>query len=342
MIYNNIVACHINLGNFDLARKNIELARKVGQSNLNIIEVTRTHLWDAEIQFRQENYQSAIKNALLAYQTAEENNQVDILADASRILSESYKSKGQYKQGFEYLELNQIWQDSLFNEDEMKIPLSKDFEYQLEKQKREQELQQEKNKLAYESEIKFQKLILSFFILAFLVIGMAAFAFYKNYNAKKKAEKELAKKNTMLQKYIESNIQLEQFAHIASHDLKSPLRTVGSFSSLLKRRAASKLNENEIEYLDMIENAAKLMWNLVDDLMAYSQVNSLQMNLKQHDINNLIQEVLSNLNFSIEEKNAEIVISNMPTQVKVDETKKPSRHVGMAFAPPLGLEPRTL
>ncbi len=321
-IYNNIVACHINLGNFELAEKNIQLALNISSAKgSNTIEGINSSLLAAEIYFRQKKYNNAIDRALLTLQKAKEKSQWDVMANASKLLSNSYKKKHQYKESLYYLELNESLKDTLFNEEEIKIPLAKDFEYQLEKQKQEQEIEQQKNKLAYEAEIKSQKRILFFFGVGFIILGAALIAFYKNFKERKRAEKELEKKNAILEKYIESNIQLEQFAHIASHDLKSPLRTVGSFSSLLKRRAASKLNKNEIEYLDMIGNAAKLMWNLVDDLMAYSQVNSLQMNLEKHDLNELLKDVQSNLNFSIEEKNADLQIQNMPKQIMVDETK---------------------
>ena len=321
-IYNNIVACHINLGNFDLAENNIQLALQISNANgTNTLEEINSSLLASEIQFRQKKYSKAINLAHLTLNKAKEKNQWDVMANASKILANAYKKKNQYKESLLYLELHESLKDSLYNEEEIKIPLAKDFEYQLEKQKREQEVEQEKNKLAYEAELKSQKNILFFFGLGFFILSAAVIAFYKNFKERKRAEKELEKKNAILEKYIESNIQLEQFAHIASHDLKSPLRTVGSFSSLLKRRAGSKLNESEMEYLDMIGNAAKLMWNLVDDLMAYSQVNSLQMNLEQHDVNTLLEDVQSNLNFSIEEKSAVLQINNMPKAIMIDETK---------------------
>lgn len=321
VIYNNIAACHINLENFELAKKNISIAEQAAAMNKNKAELMSTNLLAAEMYLRKKEYKKSIQLAQVAYDDAIKNKHLVILSDASRILYTNYKVLNQFKKSLSFLELNKTYRDSLFNESRMKIPMSKDFEYQLEKQKRAQIIQQEKNKLTWEAKLDFQRLILIYLIVGFLVLSLAAFVIYKNFKAKKIAEGELAKKNTMLEKYIESNIQLEQFAHIASHDLKSPLRTVGSFSSLLKRRAKDKLNENEMEYLDMISNAAKLMWNLVDDLMIYSQVNSLQMNLTSNDANHLLKEVLANLNFSIKEKNAKVKVANLPTKIMVDETK---------------------
>ncbi|MFK8005252.1 MAG: ATP-binding protein [Saprospiraceae bacterium] len=321
VIYNNIAACHINLGNFELAEQNNKMAQQFASMNKNKAEIMNANLLAAEMYLRKKEYKKSIQLARIAYDAALNNKHLVVLSEASGILYADYKATNRFEKSLEYLELNKIYRDSLFNESRMKIPLSKDFEYQLEKQKRTQIIQQEKDKLAWEAKLDFQRLISIFLIVGFLVLGLAVFVIYKNFKAKKIAESELAKKNNMLEKYIESNIQLEQFAHIASHDLKSPLRTVGSFSSLLKRRAKDKLNENELEYLDMISNAAKLMWNLVDDLMTYSQVNSLQMNLTSSDANHLMEEVLTNLDFSIKEKNAKINMANLPEKIMVDETK---------------------
>ena len=321
VIYNNITACHINLGNFKLAEQNNKMAEQSAAMNKNKVETMNANLLAAEMYHRKKDYKKSIQLAQIAYDAAIKNKHLVVLSDASKILYADYKAINKFETSLDYLELNKTYRDSLFNESRMKIPLSKDFEYQLEKQKRAQIIEQEKDKLAYKAELDFQRLILIFFIISFLILGIAAIVIYKNFKAKKMAEGELEKKNAMLEKYIESNIQLEQFAHIASHDLKSPLRTVGSFSSLLKRRAKDKLNENELEYLDMISNAAKLMWNLVDDLMTYSQVNSLQMNLTSNNANHLVEEVLANLDFSIKEKKAEIKAANLPAKMMMDETK---------------------
>lgn len=321
LIYNNITACHINLGNFDLAEQNNKLAMKVAMTNKNKIEIMHSNLLAAEMNLQKKDYKSSIQLAQTAYDEALKNKQLLVLSDAAKMLYTSYKAINQYETSLNFLELSKFYRDSLFKESSMNIPLSKGFEYQLEKQRQAQIIQQEKTKLAWEAKLAFQRLMLISLIIGFLILGLVAILMYKNFKAKKIAEGELEKKNAILEQYIESNIQLEQFAHIASHDLKSPLRTVGSFSSLLKRRAKDKLNKNELDYLDMISNAAKLMWNLVDDLMTYSQVNSLQMNLTLNNVNHLVEEVLANLDFSIKENNAQINVSNLPEKTMVDESK---------------------
>jgi PAS domain S-box-containing protein len=65
-----------------------------------------------------------------------------------------------------------------------------------------------------------------------------------------------------------SNEDLQQFAYVASHDLQEPLRTVVSFSQMLSRQHASKLDETGLEYLGFVVEAALRMSDLVRDLLA--------------------------------------------------------------------------
>ena len=131
----------------------------------------------------------------------------------------------------------------------------------------------------------------------------------------------LYQKNQDLEKYIQSNIQLEQFAHMASHDLKSPLRTISSFSGLLKKSIYDKVGPSEKEYIDFIEHGAKKMALLINDLLQYSKVNSLELKTTQVNFNTLISQVLDYLSFDITRSGAQIEIDQFPPYIEADEIK---------------------
>jgi PAS domain S-box-containing protein len=110
-----------------------------------------------------------------------------------------------------------------------------------------------------------------------------------------------------------SNKDLKQFAFVAAHDLQEPLRTVASFVKLLEKRYRGKLDEKAEEYINYIVDGTKRMHVLIDDLLAYSQIDTTGKNFGPLDINKLIQRTLIDLRLSIEENEAKVTYDPMPT-----------------------------
>lgn len=106
----------------------------------------------------------------------------------------------------------------------------------------------------------------------------------------------------------DSNQQLSNFVKIASHDLKSPLRSISSFSALLNKMLVGKLNEKEVDYFQIIETSAKSMSALIDDLLLFTRINAEDLNVKDEGLTQMLQEVLHNLDHDI--KNNEVLIEN--------------------------------
>lgn len=132
---------------------------------------------------------------------------------------------------------------------------------------------------------------------------------------------ELNKKNQELEKYIESNMQLENFAYIASHDLKAPIRTIISFSQLLKRNLKDKLDKDGEEFLEFIVSASKNMKDLIEDLLAYSKIDNQPIRQKSLSIENLLLAITSEIQTTIKEKKAIVKWDNIPTTINGDLIK---------------------
>jgi PAS domain S-box-containing protein len=107
------------------------------------------------------------------------------------------------------------------------------------------------------------------------------------------------------------NIELEQFAYVASHDLQEPLRTVSGFVELLKRHYKDHADENVTKYINYITDASDRMRRLVQDLLDYSRLGRQRI-LEPIDCNLVVQEVLSDLTMSIQESLAVINIDPLP------------------------------
>ncbi len=143
----------------------------------------------------------------------------------------------------------------------------------------------------------------------------------KNITQEKLQEIALKEKNEQLEKYIESNMQLENFAHIASHDLREPIRSIVSFSQLLKRNAKEKLDKNESEYLDFIVTASKNMTALIDDLLAYALVDSQKPAFRNIWLEPLFESLLLQMRAAIDEKQATINYDNIPEKIYGNPTQ---------------------
>lgn len=128
-------------------------------------------------------------------------------------------------------------------------------------------------------------------------------------------------KNQELEKYIESNLQLENFAYIASHDLKAPVRTIISFSQLLKRSAEERLLDNEKDFLGFIIGATRNMQDLIEALLRYARVNTQEHRPSTIQIRQLVQEIEGELYAVLDETQANIEVKDLPKTIQGDATK---------------------
>ena len=149
--------------------------------------------------------------------------------------------------------------------------------------------------------------ILAFF-LAGSWLGSVIFAFFKD---RERLITNLRSNNTKLK---QTTAELEQFTYIASHDLKSPLRTINSFIGLIERDIKRENYENLPERLQFVKTGAKQMNTLVEDILEISVLNNPERKKKTNvDLNLIVDKVCTNLIEDIKEKNVSLRIGKLPT-----------------------------
>ncbi len=109
-----------------------------------------------------------------------------------------------------------------------------------------------------------------------------------------------------------SNSELMQFASIASHDLKEPLRKITMFSHLMKDRYQEKMEQGAVDFVNKIIASSTRMGNLVNDLLSFTKLSNAEGEFELVDLNAVIEEVLSDLELSIQEKKAVISVDDLP------------------------------
>lgn len=119
---------------------------------------------------------------------------------------------------------------------------------------------------------------------------------------------------------VNSNIELERFAYVASHDLQEPLRMVTSFLQLFRKRYEGKIDETADQYIHFAVDGAERMKTLIMDLLEYSRVGSSAEVFQEVDLNNLLQELKEVFYKTCEETGATISFKPMPV-VKANKTQ---------------------
>jgi len=114
-------------------------------------------------------------------------------------------------------------------------------------------------------------------------------------------------------KLIEANKQLSSFAHKISHDLKEPLNSIHSFSSLLARAVQNNIFPEEKEYLNFIIGGAKRAINFINNILYYSEITENDYKIGEVDLNDVIHIVQQNLSHQIKERQAHIYSDFLPT-----------------------------
>ena len=120
--------------------------------------------------------------------------------------------------------------------------------------------------------------------------------------------KELVSKNEELEL---KNHELQQFAWVVSHDLNEPIRKIQIFIKIIKDLYLAK-DDKAVDYVNRTIKSAERMQTLITDLLAYSRLSS-KVQPEKTDLNEVLQEVLSDFDYLIERKNATIKTNVLPT-----------------------------
>jgi light-regulated signal transduction histidine kinase (bacteriophytochrome) len=112
-----------------------------------------------------------------------------------------------------------------------------------------------------------------------------------------------------------SNADLEQFAYVASHDLQEPLRMVSSYMQLLSERYEDELDETGQRYINYAVDGASRMQSLVRDLLSFSRVGSRGCEMVPTDLNQVVEQTLTNFEVAIKECGAVVESDRLPRVV---------------------------
>ncbi|WP_335998759.1 PAS domain-containing sensor histidine kinase [Halorientalis halophila] len=111
----------------------------------------------------------------------------------------------------------------------------------------------------------------------------------------------------------QSNERLQEFAHIASHDLQEPLRMVSSYVDLLAVEYGDELDDEADEYIDFAVGGANRMQSMIEDLLQYSRVSTDADEFETVDAAAVVEETIQSLEFAIDDADATVDVEPLPT-----------------------------
>ncbi len=128
--------------------------------------------------------------------------------------------------------------------------------------------------------------------------------------ARQRAEDQVREYMIQLER---SNSELERFASVASHDLQEPLRKIQAFSDRLRERYTDDLPEAARDYLARMQDAAKRMQDLINDLLMFSRLSSKKQNAAPVNLAKIAKSVLSDLEVRLEESHGTVHLDELPS-----------------------------
>jgi light-regulated signal transduction histidine kinase (bacteriophytochrome) len=192
-------------------------------------------------------------------------------------LAELFKLRGDFEQAFEYQEKHAKILEEFSKVQRTRHNLDMEIRHAIREQQKEIELLTKEN--------EYQSLLLN------------------------QGEK-IARQNDEL---VRANEDLKQFAYIASHDLKEPLRMIGSFTQVIHKIAKPYISEKDQEYFTFVFEGVTRMNNLLDGLLRYSVISQNSEELVNVDLNEVLTICMANLKIRIVETDAIIEQGLLPT-----------------------------
>ena len=319
---NNIGYNYIKLGDHNCAKWYLSEAIKIQKQAGDKWGQVCTYVNLGELHLKEGKFYAAIQSLQIGLDLGRHIGSKSREVDYFKLLAEAYHKAGYFDASYVAFQKHISIKDSLNNEKNLLKEASLKSAHEIQRREREiKDLKLENEILVRDQEItqlnqKYLWVGTSLLVLTlfFSFIGYR----YRHQGKINRQLKAMNEKEKLANRQLEfSNAELKKFAYIASHDLKAPLRSIGSFTGLLKRRYDHLFDQNAKEYMEFIIEGSKRMNQLLDDLLAYSKIEKLAYNkegIRQSleewlDTRSVVSNALHNLSYRINEHQADILVN---------------------------------
>ncbi len=254
-------------------------------------------------------YSNALIYANRAYIMAKKLNNMISLEEVTEALYKTYYELNNYKQALIYRDLNVAYKDSLINEEKIREIAKIETSYEIKSRDSEIALLNKNQEIAAIKAKENKQIKYFLIIIAALLIVIIAVV-YNRYLAQKKIKFELAEANTQLK---ELNASKNKFFAIIAHDLRNPITAFNNLTSALVNNFKQLTEEQLLNYLENLKKSSEQFNGLLENLLqwALSQTSTLNIQIKEFDLSDLIQKNIDLLTQNALQKNISLSFDNM-------------------------------
>jgi len=317
--YHNIGKNYKFQGNYPKAleslQKSLKICIDIGDKSVEARNYTEL----GSVYLKQNKIKEAYSYSKKAYTLAKKIGEMEFMKESSKILAKSCKALGLYEEAYEFHVIFKTINDSLYNEKNTKEIAGLEFKYKYEKEKQATELKQQKKDAILLEEAKRQELVRNSFIVGFIFMLIVVVLVLRSFFQKQKANNVLYAQKVEIQaqaeeletannKLHELNATKDKFFSIIAHDLKSPFNALLGFSDLLLKNHQNYDEKEREKYLKIINNSSIKTYNLLENLLTWSQSQTGKIEFLPVKINVkvLIDEVILLMAEAAENKNIKL------------------------------------
>ena len=307
---NNMANTAIKNNDFTNAKKHLKKAKKLveplnSERHDNVYNLTKAALFIA--QNKHIDALNIYENLVATDSKEDINHTLSIYEKIHPI----YKKIGNTDAAYEFLLKTKATQDSVFNQKKLHQINFLNTKFEVEQKEKENALLTSQI-LQKQIQNKYLYALIAFFILGLLTLVGAFFQKQKyNKHLKQEVQKQTIELQNSNKQLLQSNLELEQFNYILSHDLKEPVRSIVGFCTLTKKQIEP---DHKIqEYLQYIENSGKQLHHLIEDVSSFHKIDKIDINdITPVDLNELLKSIESSLFPLLTQKKGKIEYSNLP------------------------------
>jgi signal transduction histidine kinase len=297
-----------------------ECEKLIEKYNLDYVQLT-LYSQKAQFYFEQKNYKEAVNYGEKTIAIMTENNNYPFVRDVYRVIHESYSNLGQYNKAYQTLQALNVLNDSVRTKEQLQKTNELETKYQAKQKEIENQLLKAEREVAQKNARNTNILAIGLLVALLLAIGWG-YAIYQANQQKKQMNAQLEQKvhdrtqelNLANKELQQVNYELKTFNYIASHDIKEPIRNIGSFVGLIQRRIPEEIKKGLDFYFSTIKRSTSQLYTLVEDFSKYTTLSKEQViDLTDVDLNVTAQSIKDYFQETLEEKNGQLIIDSLPT-----------------------------